>query len=453
MTLDSVPGVSALSAALRQAWLRSGRQGSVSVDVVGLRAVVAELEALPSGTPLCVAAGKLMIAMRDTRLPPGVPAAQAALACVSTLLSSNRHGLMASVDDNEALAELDVLLVWVEAGDSSMEAELSSWVEARLVELGSDASWGLAVPQGRAVDDVRGFIVSPITGCDDRRMRELDAEVEGVARALADMGIAAPQARAGASLDRSPVEIDRGDLHLLSHCDLLVLIADAPSTGLGLIAGYAHRHHPIVFVLAPLAGPIPPLLSGMTLPYTLIRAATPGERLQQMIRAVSDRRNQLDVRVEFRAARRRAWTPVWNRVRRQTERVGGVNQLHLPDWLSRRRVEQILVDAESFAGASVLELSALQEVLALEWRQLQPGVEGAGEALVSLTAEELQSAMSAASAGDWSVATVDRAMNHALWIRRREGQIRASGRRVRQRLDLLSVEAWLGIEERTRGTR
>lgn len=428
--------------ALTRAIGRFGALSSFSSTWVVPQAQIREACAAAAQDPYSTSVGSigtmLVLHLRARLTFDVVPEPVVAVAALSAVLEANGSSPIDDHEWAEVHPQVSALLPYLDHNDPRTWAELDAWVEVR-------AAGGCWTDAGRLL---RGVVVGPLTGRDPVRQASLGRECEAVAAFLADRGIQVAQTHLGAHLDRDPRQISAADGRALRSADVCVFVVDGPSTGVGILVGLAHRHNAIVAVLAPSRGQLElsPLLIGMDLPHTLVRGDTPEARLAELAVSLAARLGDGSVRLRLREQSVADWTGARLRVREAVQRRGGPDAIQLPAWFSRMRLQSLMEEEDSLAGASGRELEALARALGLPWEALGPlSVQSAPDS--GLRGDELQAAATARRIGRWSAHTYDEVLLLAVQLRTRYAAL-VRDDQVRAHLNLSDPQAWLDLWER-----
>lgn len=425
-----VPDLRTVTRALEAVWRLSGHSGVFTVPVSETRSFLRSVhdDRRITDLPSLIAVSS-SIAL-DTLRNSGIPSNYVALAMLESACSANGVPIDSRWRDVRNLEYLSSVLAWFDLSDPHTWEEFTGWITAQF-----DAG-----PQVTKTV-VNALVVGGITGRTPEQRQTLDDEMEAVARDLSAREIRVGQAHLEAFLDRDPERISDVDCTKLRHSDLVVFVVDGPSTGLGMLAAFAHRHRCIVMVVAPADAQLPPLLVGMSKPHTLIQEAASPDRLAAFRKVLDARVLHVAARRDMRDRNEILWSRARGTLRNAVESRGGAIGLPLPPWFSRARLVEILSDTPGYLSATTDELWELSITLGLDWSALCP--RGNEPRIVGLRPAELLAAAQAQQVGNWDHDAHLEILNRAAGARETEGLTRPQGDVVRARLDLSDAEAWL----------
>ena len=338
-------------------------EADATVRIVGdrLNAYPSELDAV-----LTLEVGVTLTAAVSTR--PVVGSRSAGLfarLALETFLEHNGYLMVPLPGDTAALtAALHHLVHTQVATDVDLEA-VRAWIVSGAV--GDD---GVCLRTRAGIDpsnQIRCFIGLPMTDPSDTELRRLGERSDEVADRLAGLGVACHQPflksnPRAAHLDAKTIRaIDESEV---ARSDLVVLLVERPTLGLGVVASLAERAGAVVVIAIADQVKISPMLQGVARAVFVPFDEQLPEALENL---VTTRRAELEAAAGRRMERQSRWQRHLAQWRDELSKVRGDGVVLPPEvGLDRDRFRQLLSGAHHLTYATYDEIQAVRIALGAE---------------------------------------------------------------------------------------
>jgi hypothetical protein len=335
------------------------------------------------------------------------------------------------------------------SGDAGVDT-VAGWASARATLRGAPTAAQLEFDLGPIVPEtaIRAYVASALTDLSDDEYADLRKLSSTIKRALDEDGISThcptDYTDPRTTSDDPPHRVSRIDYAAVLRSDLIVFIANRPSSGAGKELVWAERNGNVTLLLASLGARPSRLVTGTTCHMTGLAGDQTPEALAMAIRGfVQDHRAELEAHARSRSERLATH-------QRLLEAMFAVLPVVLqrladgPHWLTQERAEEIVASVDHVANASLAEIQEFCSLASLDMAQLlgssPNGVTSATDVAAALLGQREASALaSAALIRNWPSEVVIDLIRRVVVERPLAG--------VAYRLNLRDSETWMDLHD------
>jgi hypothetical protein len=288
-------------------------------------------------------------------------------------------------------------------------ADVEAWLRDRTdsATQPGDGQLSLNFASNVSPSPIRAYVASALTGLNDQEHAALVDCSEVIKGILAEDGI-----HVHCPTDYTdprdtghdpPSRAARIDYAAILRSDLIVYVANRPSTGVGKELVWAERNGCVTLLIGDPSSTPSRLVTGTTGRLTEIAASLAPDALASEIkRAIAENRTVLEAHARERGSRARRY---WERLDRFLNVLPQVEESLAGDstrGLTLARAREIVSSVDHLANASLIEIDAFAEMAGVTAEALQYGREPHDLATLAIGTRELHALRSAADLEGWT---------------------------------------------------